>query len=155
MRESLDYEERSLIFNVNQLLGQEWAVGLRYRLTYAELDDQFTSLPPGTANDPSQDVNSTLQQLNLYVRYQHPCGFFAQADSIWTHQSNDGYPTDLATEDFWQVNLWAGYRFWRRRVEARVGILNLTDQDYRLNPLTFYLELPRERLYAASLKLNF
>jgi Tfp pilus assembly protein PilF len=155
MSESLDYDERSLHVNVNQLIGQEWALGARYRLTYAELDDQFTQLPAGTANNPSRDVNATLQQLNLYVRYNHPCGFFGQFDSIWTHQSSEGYSPDLATEDFWEFNVWVGYRLWQRRVEARFGVLNLTDQDYQLNPLTFYLELPRERLYAAALKLNF
>jgi hypothetical protein len=37
----------------------------------------------------------------------------------------------------------------------RVGLLNITDQDYRLNPLNLYRELPRERTLAASLKFNF
>jgi hypothetical protein len=40
-------------------------------------------------------------------------------------------------------------------VEARVGVLNLADQNYRLNPLTLYNELPRERTFVASLKWYF
>jgi hypothetical protein len=36
-----------------------------------------------------------------------------------------------------------------------VGVLNITDQDYRLNPLTLYNELPRERTFVASLKFFF
>ena len=33
------------------------------------------------------------------------------------------------------------------------GILNLSDQDYHLNPLNTYLELPRERAFV--LRVNF
>jgi len=36
-----------------------------------------------------------------------------------------------------------------------VGVLNLTDQDYRLNPLNLYPDLPRSRTFAASLQFNF
>ena len=154
-RESLDYQERSLVVNVNQLLGREWAVGARYRLTHAELDDQFTSIPATAANNPSRNVSALLHQLNLYALYNHRCGFFAQADSIWTHQDNDGYSPSLPGDDFWQFNVWAGYRFFRRHAEARIGVLNLTDQDYQLNPLTIYTELPRERTLAVACKFYF
>ena len=37
----------------------------------------------------------------------------------------------------------------------RIGVLNLTDQDYRLNPLTLYNELPRGRTFAAGLQFRF
>jgi hypothetical protein len=36
-----------------------------------------------------------------------------------------------------------------------VSVLNIFDQDYRLNPLTLYTELPRERTLAVSLKFYF
>ena len=39
--------------------------------------------------------------------------------------------------------------------EVQIGVLNLTDQDYRLNPLNTYLELPRERTFFASLFFRF
>jgi hypothetical protein len=48
-----------------------------------------------------------------------------------------------------------GYRFLRLRGEVTVGVLNLTDQDYRLNPLSTYLELPRERTFFTRLRVNF
>src|SRR5260221_8139284 len=35
-------------------------------------------------------------------------------------------------DDFWHFNAFVGYRFPRRRAELRVGVLNLTDRDYRL-----------------------
>jgi hypothetical protein len=36
-----------------------------------------------------------------------------------------------------------------------MGILNLSDQDYHLSPLTVYLELPRQRSFFAWLKFVF
>ena len=36
-----------------------------------------------------------------------------------------------------------------------LGILNLTDQDYHLNPLTVYAELPRERTFVARVNFQF
>jgi len=154
LQETLDYRERSLSVYAGQLLGEEWVLGVRYRLAYAELEDRFPQIPPTATHHPQRDVDGTLHQLDLSVRYNHPAGFFAEFNALWTHQRNEGYTPSLPGEDFWQFNLWAGYRLWQRRVEARLGMLNLTDRDYRLNPLNFYLELPRERLFAAALKLN-
>jgi hypothetical protein len=51
--------------------------------------------------------------------------------------------------------VFVGYRFPRRYAEVRLGILNLTDSDYRLNPLSLHSALPRERTFIASLRLNF
>ena len=48
-----------------------------------------------------------------------------------------------------------GYRFLQRRCEVRLGVLNLTGQDYRLNPLNLHEEYPRERTLYTSLRLNF
>jgi hypothetical protein len=36
-----------------------------------------------------------------------------------------------------------------------LGLLNITDQNYNLNPLNLYNELPRSRTLALSLRLNF
>ena len=58
-------------------------------------------------------------------------------------------------DDFFQHNLFAGYRFAHRRAEILLGILNLAGQDYHLNPLTVYAELPRERTFMARLQLQF
>ena len=64
------------------------------------------------------------------------------------------YP-DLPGDDFWQFNLYAGYRFPRLRGAVTVGVLNLGGEDYHLNPLTPYNELPHERVFVARLRLNF
>ena len=40
-------------------------------------------------------------------------------------------------------------------MDATVGVLNVAGQDYRLNPLTPYVDLPREREFVARLRINF
>jgi hypothetical protein len=45
--------------------------------------------------------------------------------------------------DFWQFNLYGGYRFPRNIGDITIGLLNLTNRDYHLNPLNEYAELPR------------
>jgi outer membrane receptor for monomeric catechols len=144
---------------VNQLLGDQWSVGARYRLSEAELDDVFPDIPTSAATfggfQRRQELEATLHQLHLFTIFNHPSGFFAGSSAIWTTQSNKGYTPDRPGDDFWQFNVEAGYRFFRRRVELRLALLNLLDQDYRLNPLNLTTELPRERTLAASLRFNF
>jgi tetratricopeptide (TPR) repeat protein len=156
-REALDFEERSLVFTVNQLIDKEWSVGARYRLARADFDRKLLDVPAGTPGTEgiNQDVEATLHQLNMYAIYSHRCGFFSQFHSIWNTQSNHGYAPDLPGDDFWQFNFFAGYRFPRRLAEIRLGILNLTDRDYRLNPLNLYFEQPRERTFTARLRFSF
>jgi hypothetical protein len=157
--ESLDYRERSLFITLNQLLSDEWSVGVRYRLSRAELRDNFLAIPDTAATgfgfQARQEVEATLHQVNLFARYHHPCGFFGQFDSLWSAQSNQGYAPDLPGDDFWQFNVYAGYRLPRRQAEVRFGVLNLTDRDYQLNPLNLHPELPRSRTLLMSLRFNF
>ena len=96
-----------------------------------------------------------MQQLTLSVDFNHRSGFFAQWRSHWTAQENRGDLSALAGADFWQHDLVAGYRFLQRRAEVRVGVLNLTDQDYRLHPLNLHAESPRQRTFVAAMKFNF
>ncbi len=157
--QTLEYRERSFGVIVNQLAGQNFSFGASYRLSEAELQDAFTGVPStATATGgfaASRDLTGTMHEVILTARFHHRCGFFSEADALWLTQSNSGYTTALPGDDFWQVNLYAGYRFRNRIAEVRLGLLNVTDQDYRLNPLNLYRELPRERTLAASLKLNF
>jgi Tfp pilus assembly protein PilF len=155
--QTLGYREKSLLVTVNQLLGREWSCGARYRLTDADLAVRFPAIPATTPGVSAidQDTAATLQQVNLFLGYTHPCGLFTQLESVWSAQSNRHYSPDIPGDNFWQFNLFVGYRFPRRQAEVRVGILNLADRDYQLNPLTLYQELPRKRMLTASLKLNF
>ena len=156
-RQTLDFQEKSLLLTINQLIGTEWSLGLRYKVSEAELDGKFIDVPanvPG-ASGINQDVSAVLHQLNLYAIYNHPSGFFGQVQAVWSAQSNHGYTPDLPGDDFWQFNALVGYRFWRRTAEIDLGLLNITDQNYRLNPLNLYSELPRERTLYVSFKFYF
>src|SRR5262249_19557372 len=131
---------------------------LRYRLSQAELGRDLHGIPTGATIDPGvrphQDLESVLHQVNLFTIFNHPSGFFSEFDALWMHQSNDGYSPERPGDDFWQFNAYAGYRFLNRRAELRLGVVNLTGQDYRLNPLNLTAYLPRERAFTARLKFN-
>ena len=155
----LAFEERTLTTTVNQLLGDQWALGVRYRLSDAELAGSFPDIPSsataygGFRNQ--QNLEAILQQVTLFATYNHPSGFFVQGESLWSGQRNHGYAPAIPGDDFGQFNACIGYRCLRRRVEARLGLLNLTDQDYQLNPLNLTTELPRERTLFTSLRFQF
>jgi tetratricopeptide (TPR) repeat protein/outer membrane receptor protein involved in Fe transport len=156
-RQSLDYEEKTALVTANQLIGRDWALGARYRLSQAELTGRFTDVPSSALNAAqlNQDEQAILHQLTFYLNYNHPCGFFAQFQSIWSSQRNSGYQGTRPGDDFWQHNVAVGYRFARRRAEIQLAVWNFTDRNYQLNPLNLYSELPRERTFAATLKFNF
>jgi outer membrane receptor protein involved in Fe transport len=139
----------------NQLLGEEWSLGAAYRLSQARMDQRIPVVPAAVSPLSGSRTEGLLQQLNLSAAFNHRCGFFTRLEALWTMQNNTGYLPDRPGDDFWHLNFFAGYRFRRGYAELQVGILNLTDQDYRLNPLNSYLELARERTFTAALKIRF
>ncbi|MBI3849869.1 MAG: TonB-dependent receptor [Verrucomicrobia bacterium] len=157
--ERLEFREKSVSISTHQLLGREWALAAIYRLSRAELDDNYTSVSDAIAAAGSfparQALRGTLHTLNLGVIYQHPCGWFSQLRGVWTRQENGGYPTPRADADYWQWDLLAGYRFPRRRAEIVVGGLNLTGRNYRLSPLNLHQETPRDATFTAQFRFQF
>ena len=153
--ERLDYQERTLGVSLNQLVGDHLALGTSYRLLRADLHDALPAVPVAVLPAADQQLRSTLHQASGYVLLNHPSGFFGKAETRWYHGDNAGYTPALAASDFWQHNLYAGWRFAHRRAELALGILNLTGQDYRLNPLASYQELPRERVFQVRLNFQF
>ncbi len=162
-RERLEYKERTLVFTLNQLIGDEWALGTRYQLSRADLHDRYTGIPAATPNSglagnagfaPRMKTDCLLHELSLFAIYNHPSGFFTRGEAVWRSQDNDGYtPHRKATISgsctFSPVTAsGAATRKSDRRAQ-------LTDQDYRLNPLNLYYEAPRERTFAARLQFNF
>lgn len=157
--QELDFAEQRVGVTVQQLVGARWVVGGGYRVSRAELHERYPEVP---LNAPTaggfiadQTLEATLHQYNGFALYNHPSGFFARTDAFWTQQSNGGYTPARPGDDFWQFDVEAGYRFARRRMELRVGLLNLTDQDYQLNPLNLTPERPRERTVMVSCRLDF
>ena len=180
------YREEVLTFTANQLFGDRWSLGIRYRLTHSELRQErpevvteIQSLADRGALDAAlldahRHSEANLHEASLFAVYNHPSGFFGRAEANWYRQDNDDFvtssipPTDpagqfgfvtnnqgLPGDDFWQLNLSAGYRFYRGRCEISAGILNITDSNYHLNPLNPYFDLPRERTWFVRCKLQF
>ena len=152
--ERIEYHEKAVTAVINQLLAKSWSIGGAYRLSDADFQQRF-DLPPVLRPFHDTDLRATLQQASIFVLFNHASGLFAQANALWSWQDNRGYSPDIPGDEFWQFNVFAGYRFFHRHAEARIGLLNITDENYRLNPLTIYSELPRERTIYASLRFYF
>ena len=76
-------------------------------------------------------------------------------DTTWRRQSNHDNARFFPGDDFWQENLWLGWRFAQRRAELAVGVLNLSDTDFRLYPLNDLTEPSRERTVVLSARFAF
>jgi hypothetical protein len=161
--QKLSYREDVLTVSVNQLLGERWSLGSRYRYTKAKLRQNFPQVSDELLAGADGTRSSLLHELDLFALYNHPSGFFARGEALWFNQENDGFqrsPTALHNDprpgdDFWQFNAFAGYRFHRNQCEVSCGVLNIGDTNYQLEPLNYYLELPRERTFFVRVKLNF
>src|SRR6185503_6137941 len=116
-KEALDYRERSVLLSIHQLVSPEWTVGGAYRLAYAELQRHYVDIPSAIATgfDVRQDTSALLHQARLALVYNNAAGFFGSFEAAWYHQENSGYNSTRPGDDFWQFNLYAGYRFLRRR----------------------------------------
>ena len=158
LQEDLNYEEQSLLITANQLVGKNWSLGARYRISEAVLNENFTGVPSalgGNSIQPVQRQEAILNQIDLLAVYNHPCGFFAQPEAHWYSQHNSGYDPAEPVGDFWQLNAFVGYRSPGRKAQVTLGLLNITDQNYSLNPLNLYPDLPRSRTLALRLQINF
>jgi hypothetical protein len=155
----LDFVEESILFNVYQLLGQGWALGGGWRSSRAELDQRFPRFTRAAVVDaPLQahsEVEAVLHQANLRAIYNAPCGFFGEAQALWWLQSNHKDAAGLAGEELLQLNVFAGWRIWQRRLEVSAGLLNLSNQDYHFNPINYLSEPPRERTLFARLRFSY
>ena len=178
------YKEASLIATINQLVGDRWSIGARYRYTYSELRTEIDgidqAIPVAGANAKElvaladRKGEARLHSLSLFALYNHPNGFFAKGEANWYRQRNEDYTNfrileideqkevkrrsdnqGLAGTDLWQFNVFAGWRFNRNQCEIGAGVLNLFGKDYRLNPLNPYEELPRDRTAVIRCKLQF
>jgi len=154
LSQRLRYEERTVYLTVNQLLGESWSLGGGYRYSEGDLKLNYDVVHAGAGGELNQDLQSTWHRWDVWGQYAHSSGFFAQVVGRWNLQSNSGLGHS-GDENFWQMDLYAGYRWWQRRMEARIGLLNVTDQDYRLSPLNVREEYPRQRMIYGSFRFQF
>jgi hypothetical protein len=163
--QQLNYEEQNLLLTFNQLLGDRWSLGANYRYSFADLQIVLPAIPKSISPLADSRQKATLHQAQLFAIYNHPSGFFARLEGYWAEQSNvqptgrpdikhDGVP-DIPGDEIFQLNAYVGYRFRRNYGDVTLGLLDINDQDYKLNPLNYYNELPRERTLAVQVRLNF
>lgn len=153
--QSLRYEEQNLVFTINQLVGDEWSFGGRYQIAYSNLQTVFPEIPTAVVPGADHREKATLHQGQIFALYNHRSGFFARLEGYWARQSNVGYAPDIPGDEIFQANAYIGYRFRRNLGDVTLGFLNMTDQDYQLNPLNYYNELPRERTLVVRARFNF
>ena len=96
-----DYREEAVTATINQLIGENWSIGSRYRYTHSEFRSEFDGFDAAVARrsfdiflnglvaDSNTKMESDLHQLSLFVLYNHPNGLFARAEANWYQQSND------------------------------------------------------------------
>ncbi len=157
----LAYRECAIGATINQLLGNEFAVGLGYQGTRSDLRTTFPELQGISPNADLKD-RATLHELSVYGIWNSPTGLFARAEANWFSQNLDDDPQGLAPgsgprdgDEFWQFNALVGYRFWRNQGEVSLGILNIGDTDYHLSPLNPYGEIVRGRTAFMSCRFSF
>ena len=153
--EQLNFEEHSLALHLSRLLGDEFLAGARYRLTRSDLKDNYPGVPGAILTTANPSQHALLHQVSTHLLFHHPSGFFSQMEALWFAQNNSGYAPAQPGDDVFQQNVYVGYRFRGGRGEFRLGLLNLSGADFRLNPLTPYEELPRKRVLEGRLNLLF
>ena len=154
--QQLKYEEQNLLLTFNQLLGDRWSLGARYLVTFSDLESILPAVPSSIAPQIRDNrQKATLHQAQLFAIYNHPSGWFGRLEGYWARQSNIGYSPDIPGDEIFQLNAYAGYRFRRNYGDVTLGLLDINDQDYKLNPLNYYNELPRQRTLAVRVRLNF
>ncbi len=158
--QQLAYREEVLGLGLNQLIGREFAVGATYRHTRAELRNIFAQVPVAIAAGADRFDEAVLHELSFYANWNSPTGWFARAEMNYYAQDLGAAEAGLrvdspAGDDFWQANAQVGYRFHRNLCEVSAGVLNITDRDYNLSPLTYLRELPHERTFFIRYRLSF
>jgi hypothetical protein len=158
--ERFDFRESVYSAGINQLIGREFAVNAGYRHTRAKLRRLSPQIPVALTVLADRRESATLDEFTLGANWNSPRGWFARGQADWYSQSLDQTLGTQATVDvpadrFWHFSALAGYRFHHNRREISAGVLNLTDRDYQLSPLTYTREASRERTFFVRCRVRF
>ncbi len=154
LREELDYQEMGAMVYINQLIGEQWALGARYTYTRAELDRSFPELSSAGVTGFSSNEESRLHDAQAYLIWNDESGWFSRLSARFLSQDNSGYSTPRPGDSWTQFDFSIGKRFYDNRGSLEVGILNLTDEDYSHNPLISLPEFPRERTFFIEMRID-
>jgi outer membrane receptor protein involved in Fe transport len=159
LADQLEYREWNLQADLHWLVDEHVTVSAIYRLVDATLDSSVPAAADAVQPFLNTRQNALLHEAALRLSYNAwrdgGSGWFANAEGLIVSQHGHDEAGTRFSDDFFQVNLSGGYRFSRRRVELRAGILNLTDADYRLHPLNLHPRYPRSRTLALRLSFSY
>lgn len=161
--QQLAYREVAFDASLNQLIGDEFSVGIAYLYTRSDLRSTYPELVDVSESADLRD-RATLQELSFSANWNSPTGFFATLEA-------NAYAQDLVDDplgsgsnagsipregdSFWHFNALVGFRFWRNQGAITLGVLNIGNTDYQLSPLTPYGEIVRGRTAVIACRLNF
>jgi len=154
----LDYREVAVGFNANQLIGDEFALGAGYRMTRSDLRTVFPELVSTGQAFANVKNRATLHEVTLNANWNSPTGLYGRIEANWYAQDLDDDPSVTVArsgDDFWQFNALVGYRFNRNMCEISAGVLNITDSDFQLSPLTPYGNIVRDRTAVIRCRFSF
>lgn len=154
LQENLEYQEFGGSVYVNQLLGEQWAVGARYTYTEGELDRAYPQLTAAGITGFSSSESSDLHQAETYLIWNHESGWFSRLNARFFSQENDGYTTARPGDSWTQIDFSVGKRLFDNRGSLECGVLNLAGDDYRFNPLLTLPEFPQERLFFVEMRID-
>ncbi|MCU0777343.1 MAG: TonB-dependent receptor [Akkermansiaceae bacterium] len=154
LREDLDYEEWGGSVYINQLIGDEWALGARYTYTNGELDRSLPELAAAAITGFSSSEASDLHQAETYLIWNHESGWFSRLNARFFSQDNEGYTPARAGDSWTQLDISAGKRLFNNRGALEIGVLNLAGDDYQFNPLLTLPDFPRERVFYVEMRID-
>ena len=154
LQQNIEYQEWGGSVYVNQLLGEQWAVGARYTYTVGELDRSYPELLNAGLNSFSFSESSDLHQAETYLIWNHESGWFSRINARFFSQENEGYTTARPGDSWTQIDLSVGKRFFDNRGSLECGVLNITGDDYQFNPLLTLPDFPRERLFFVEMRVD-
>lgn len=154
LKEELDYEEWGGSVYVNQLIGDEWALGARYTYTNGELDRSVPELSAAAIGGFSSSESSALHQAEAYLIWNHESGWFSRLNARLFSQENNGYTPDRSGDSWTQLDFSVGKRLFNNRGSLECGVLNLTGEDYQFNPVLTQPDFPRERVFYVEMRID-
>ena len=162
IEQQLDYREESFSATINQLLWDEVSLGAGYRVTRSTLNTAFPEIPVLILPQAELEDEATLHELTLSANWNSPTGLFARFEANWFSQDlvDDPLNTPVGMlprmgDEFWQYNLFVGYRTLDNRLELSAGLLNLAGTDYKLSPLNPVTDLVRNQTVAVRCRVTF
>lgn len=169
--ELFEYREHEVVLRGDALIGDQLSTGASLSYNYVELDRDFVfsrnfSLAAGSSpSNNYTDTSSDLINLSTYVQWRAKGNWFVRLEADYWWQSSAHLPLrangTLASpflveeESFPYFTLHTGYRLRNNHGEVRFTLYNLTDEQYTINGLNTFYELPRETTAAIAYRVSF